>query len=62
MIEYKKPWKGCLQEAESLHRSPEGIRLGQMETLDSAKKPNLAKYLYLGDISKELGSGEGVKQ
>lgn len=63
MIEYKKP-KGreALKRLTVFIGVPKEYSSAQMETLDNAKKPNLAKYMYLGDISKELGRGEGVKQ
>ena len=63
MIEYKKPLgRAAYKRLRVYIGVPKEYASAQMETLDSAKKPNLAKYLYLGDISKELGSGEGVKQ
>ncbi len=63
MLEYKKPsGRAAYKRLRVYIGVPKEYASAQMETLDSAKKPNLAKYLYLGDISKELGSGEGVKQ
>ncbi len=63
MIEYKKPsGRAAFKRLRVYIGVPKEYASVEMETLDSAKKPNLAKYMYLGDISKELGSGEGVKQ
>jgi hypothetical protein len=32
-----------------------------METLETAKKPHLVKFVYLGDISKELGAKQELR-
>ncbi len=63
MIEYKKPsGRAAFMRLKVYIGVPKEYASAQMESLDIAKKPNLAKFVYLGDISKELGSGEGVKQ
>ncbi len=63
MLEYKKPsGRAALKRLKVYIGVPKQFAATEMETLDSAKKPNLAKFVYLGDISKELGSGDGVKQ
>ncbi len=63
MIEYKKPsGRAALKRLRVYIGVPKEYASTQMETLDSAKKPNLEKYVYLGDISKELGRGNGVTQ
>jgi hypothetical protein len=35
---------------------PKEFEKAKAETLESAKKPHLSKFIYLGDIAKELGS------
>ena len=63
MIEYKRPaGRAALKRLKVYIGVPKEYATAQMETLDSAKKPHLAKYVYLGDISKELGYGKGVSE
>lgn len=63
MIEYKKPsGRAALKRLKVYIGVPKEYAAAQMETLDSAKKPHLDKYVYLGDISKELGFGKGVNE
>jgi len=63
MLEYKKPsGRAAYKRLKVYIGVPREFASAKMETLDEAKKPNLAKYLYLGDISKELGSGKGVSE
>jgi len=63
MLEYRKPsGRAAYKRLRVYIGVPKEYASAQMETLDSAKKPNLAKYVYLGDISKELGSGKGVTE
>ncbi len=63
MIEYKKPaGRAALKRLKVYIGVPKEFSSAQMESLDSAKKPDLERFVYLGDISKELGSGEGVIQ
>lgn len=63
MIEYKKPaGRAAYKRLRVYIGVPKEYASAQMETLDTARKPNLAKYIYLGDISKELGHGDGVSE
>ena len=63
MIEYKKPaGRAAYKRLRVYIGVPKEFSSTKMETLETARKPHLERYVYLGDISKELGSGEGVNQ
>ena len=63
MLEYKKPsGRAAYKRLRVYIGVPKEYASTQMETLDSAKKPNLVRYMYLGDISRELGHGKGVSE
>lgn len=57
MVEYKKPaGRAAFKRLKVYLGVPKEFRSAKAETIDSARKTHLAKYVLLGDISKELGS------
>jgi large subunit ribosomal protein L13 len=61
MVEYKKPTgRAALKRLRVYLGVPKEFKDVKMETLESAKKPHLVKFVLLGDISKELGAKQGL--
>lgn len=61
MIEYKKPaGRAALKRLKVYLGLPKEFREAKLETLETAKKPHLSKYVQLGDISRELGAHHEV--
>lgn len=59
MIEYKRPaGRAALKRLKVYLGVPREFKDAKAETIDSARKTHLAKYVYLGEISKELGSSQ----
>ena len=57
MLEYKKPsGRAAYKRLKVYVGVPEMLKDQKPETLESAKKPHLAKYVHLKDITLELGS------
>ena len=57
MLEYRKPsGKAAYRRLKVYLGVPKEYEGVKAETLDSAKKPNLARYVYLGEISERLGA------
>ena len=57
MVEYRKPsGRAALKRLKVYLGVPKEFASAKTETVESAKKPHLAKFIYLGEISKELGS------
>lgn len=58
MIEYKKPkGRAAYKRLRVFIGVPKQFKDAKAETIETAKKPGLAKYVHLGDISNELGAG-----
>ncbi len=61
MVEYKKPkGRAALKRLKVYIGLPKEFKDAKLETLETAKKPHLTKYVRLGEISKELGARHGV--
>jgi len=57
MLEYRKPsGKAALARLKVFLGVPKEYAGAKAESLESAKKPNLARYVYLGEISERLGA------
>jgi len=57
MVEYRKPsGRAALKRLKVYLGVPKEFASAKAETVESAKKPHLAKFIYLEEISKELGS------
>jgi large subunit ribosomal protein L13 len=62
MVEYKKPTgRAALKRLRVYLGVPKEFKDVKMETLETAKKPHLVKFVYLGDISKELGAKQELR-
>jgi large subunit ribosomal protein L13 len=62
MVEYKKPTgRAALKRLRVYLGVPKEFKDAKMETLETAKKPHLAKFVHLGDISKELGAKQELR-
>ncbi len=62
MLEYKKPSsRDAYRRLKVYVGVPRELMAEKAETLESAKKPQLAKYTTLGAIAKELGSTREVR-
>jgi large subunit ribosomal protein L13 len=58
MLEYKKPkGRAAYKRLRVYIGVPKQFHNTKRETIETAKKPHLAKYVHLGDISNELGAG-----
>jgi large subunit ribosomal protein L13 len=61
MVEYKRPaGRAALKRLKVYLGVPKEFKGAKAETIDSARKTHLAKFVYLGEISKELGAGQGM--
>jgi len=57
MVEYKKPsGKAAYKRLRVYMGVPKEFKEAKAETVESAKKPGLAQYVLLGEISERLGS------
>lgn len=57
MVEYRKPsGRAALKRLRVYLGVPEQLKKTKAETVEGAKKPHLTKYIYLEEITKELGS------
>lgn len=57
MVEYRKPsGRAALKRLKVYLGVPEQFKKAKAETVEGAKKPHLTKYIYLEEITKELGS------
>jgi len=57
MIEYKKPsGRAALKRLRVYLGLPREFKNAKLETIDSAKKPHLSRYVLLGEISSEMGA------
>lgn len=57
MVEYRKPsGRAALKRLKVYLGVPQQFAKAKAETIESAKKPHLTKYVYLEEITKELGS------
>jgi len=57
MVEYRKPsGRAALKRLKVYLGVPEQFKKAKAETVEGAKKPHLTKYVYLEEITKELGS------
>jgi large subunit ribosomal protein L13 len=62
MLDYKKPsGRAAYRRLRVYVGVPKELRSEKAETLETAKKPHLAKYTTLAAISKELGSTREVR-
>lgn len=62
MLEHRKPsGRAAYRRLKVYVGVPKELRAEKAETLESAKKPQLARYTTLGAISKELGSTREVR-
>ncbi|MGQ9588649.1 MAG: 50S ribosomal protein L13 [Thermoplasmata archaeon] len=58
MVDYKKPrGRAAIKRLKVYLGVPKEFKGAKAETVEKAKKPSLARYVYLGDITDELGSG-----
>jgi len=57
MVEYRKPsGRAALKRLRVYLGVPNELVSAKMETVEGAKKPHLSKFVYLEEITKELGS------
>lgn len=62
MLEYKKPsGRAAYRRLKVYVGVPSELRSEKAESLETARKPNLARYTTLGVIAKELGSSREVR-
>jgi large subunit ribosomal protein L13 len=62
MLEYKKPsGRAAFRRLKVYVGVPNALRAEKAETLETAKKPHMARYTTLAAISKELGSKREVR-
>lgn len=63
MLEYKKPsGRAAYKRLKVYVGVPREFKAGKAESLEGAKKPQMARYMTLGAISKELGSAREVSK
>ncbi|MBU1159453.1 MAG: 50S ribosomal protein L13 [Candidatus Thermoplasmatota archaeon] len=63
MLEYKKPsGRAAYKRLRVYVGVPESLKDQKPETLESAKKPHLVKYVHLKDITLELGSSRELNK
>ncbi|OGS42985.1 MAG: 50S ribosomal protein L13 [Euryarchaeota archaeon RBG_13_57_23] len=59
MIEYRKPWgKAAYRRLKVYIGVPKEFKDVKAETIETAKKPHLDKYVLLGEITNYLGAKE----
>lgn len=57
MIEYKKPsGRAALKRLRVYLGLPKQFKDAKLETLESAKKPHLSRYVLLGEVTAEMGA------
>ena len=57
MLQYTKPrGRAAYRRLKVYIGTPKNLAGGKFETLESAKKPHLARYIYLDELAKEMGS------
>jgi len=62
MIEYKKPsGRAALKRLRVYLGVPKALQSTKAETVEGAKKPHLVKFVYLGDITKEMGASQEMR-
>ncbi|MFY9606465.1 MAG: 50S ribosomal protein L13 [Thermoplasmata archaeon] len=62
MVEYKRPaGRAALKRLKVYLGIPRQFKDAKSETIESAKKPHLIKYVHLGDITKELGAKQELR-
>lgn len=63
MLEHKKPsGRAAYRRLKVYVGVPRELRSEKLEKLESARKPQMAKYVSLGEIAKELGSTRGASR
>lgn len=63
MLEYKKPsGRDAYKRLKVYVGVPREFRAEKAESLESARKPQMARYTTLGAIAKELGSAREVSE
>jgi len=61
MLQYKKPrGRDAYKRLTVYVGVPREFQDTKAETVESAKKPHMVKYAYLGDIAKHMGSSREV--
>ena len=62
MVEYKRPaGRAALKRLKVYLGVPREFKDAKSETIESAKKSHLIKYVHLGDITKELGAKQELR-
>jgi len=62
MIEYRKPaGRAALKRLRVYLGCPNTLKSAKAETVEGARKPHLVKYVYLGDITKEMGASQEMR-
>ncbi len=57
MVEYKKPsGRAALKRLKVYLGVPKELKGAKMETLETARKPHLARYITLAELTKQLGA------
>lgn len=60
MVDYRKSsGKAALKRLRVYIGVPSEFKAAKAETVEGAKKPHLSKYVYLGDVTRELGATGG---
>jgi large subunit ribosomal protein L13 len=63
MVEYKKPaGRAAYKRLKVYLGVPKELKGAKVETVEGAKKPYLAKFVHLEEITKELGSSWELKR
>ncbi len=63
MVNYKKPrGRDALKRLKVYVGVPKEFKDAKLETLESARKPHIVKFTYLGEISKHMGSKRGTSE
>lgn len=58
MIEYRKPsGRAALKRLKVYLGVPKELKDAKMETVETAKKPQLVKFVTLAELTKQLGAG-----
>jgi len=61
MVDYKKPrGRAALKKLKVFIGVPKEFQGAKAETVEGARKTHLARYVSLGEITKELGSSQGM--
>ena len=63
MVNYKSPrGRAAYKRLKVFVGVPKEFKEAKLETLESARKPHIVRFTYLGEIAKHMGSKRGVSE